>query len=186
MDKPQPETAERSTSKTKSEVIKEAQRIGESLLHSSKNHFEAALIFRSLHLWVGIPMVVLAAVAGAAALSKFDPERLIAGSLSIVVAVLSGVATFLNPNERVSAHMDAGNSYDALLNRVRIFWSIECWQSDSDAVLTDRLRHLSEQKDELNRRCPQIPKLARLRAKRGIERGEAEFAVDKENIEGTR
>jgi hypothetical protein len=174
-------TAEQSPSKTKSEVIKEAQRLAESLLHSSKNHFEAARIFRGLHLWVGIPMVVLSATAGAAALSKFDPDRIIAGVLSIIVAVLSGVATFLNPNERVSAHLNAGNSYDSLLNRVRVFWTIECWQIDSDTVLTDRLRQFVEQKDDLNRKCPQIPRLARRRAKRAIESGDAEFLIDKES-----
>jgi hypothetical protein len=173
-------TAEQSPSKTKSQVIVEAQRLGESLLHSSKNHFEAARIFRSLHLSVGIPMVVIAAVAGAAALAKFDANGLIAGLLSIGVAVLSAVQTFLNPNERVSAHMNTGNSYDALLNKVRIFWTIECWQIGSDEILTESLRHFVNEKDDLNRKAPQLMRLARFFAKRGIEWGDAELIVDKE------
>jgi hypothetical protein len=178
MDNPQPSTAESPTSKTKEEVIKEAKRIEESLLHSSKGHFVAARIWGNLNLWVGVPMVVLSSIAGAAALARFDPERVIAGSLSILVAVLSAVATFLNPNERVAAHQNAGNSYDSLMNRVRIFWAIECWQSDSDQALTERLRHFSEQKDDLNRKCPRIPPWAYRRAKKGIDAGEAKFAVD--------
>jgi hypothetical protein len=123
-------------------------------------------------------MVVLSTIAGAAALAKFDPEHLVAGTLSIIVAALSGVATFLNPNERVSAHLNAGNSYDSLMNRVRIFWSIDCWRDDSDQVLTERLKHFSEQKDDLNRKCPQIPRWAYKGAKKSIEGGEATYAVD--------
>jgi len=126
-------------------------------------------------------MVLLSAIAGASALAKFDPDHVVAGMLSIVVAALSGVATFVNPNERVAAHLNAGNSYDALLSKVRIFWAIECWRDDSDQVLTEKLKYFSEQKDELNRKCPQIPRWAYRRAKKGIEDGEATFRVDVEN-----
>jgi hypothetical protein len=83
--------------------------------------------------------------------------------------------------KRVSAHLNAGNSYDALMNRVRIFWAIDCWRDESEQVLTERLKHFSEQKDELNRKCPQIPKWAYKAGKKGIERGEATHRVDAEN-----
>lgn len=174
----QPSTAERLASKTRDEVIKEAKRIEEALLFSSKGHFSASHSWGNFHLWIGIPMVLLSAIAGAAALSRFDPDHIIAGILSIIVAALSGVATFLNPNEKVSAHLNAGNSYDSLMSQVRIFWAIDCWKGESDQVLTERLKFLSDQKDELNKKCPQIPRWAYQRAKKGIEAGEAKFSVD--------
>ena len=177
----QPTTGERPASQTREEVIKEAKRIEEGLLYSSKGHFCASHFWGNFHLWIGVPMVLLSGIAGAAALSKFDPEHLIAGLLSILVAALSGVATFVNPNERVSAHLNAGNSYDALLNKVRIFWAIDCWRDESDQVLTERLKHFSDQKDELNRKCPQIPNWAYRRGKKGIEAGEAAYKVDGDN-----
>ena len=83
-------TAERPVSKTQEEVVKEAKRIEESLLFSSKGHFAAAHFWGNFHLWIGIPMVLFSAIAGASAFSQFDPEHLIAGSLSIVVAALLG------------------------------------------------------------------------------------------------
>lgn len=174
-------TGERPTSKTNEEVVKEAKRIEEALLYSSKGHFSAAEFWRNFHLWVGIPMVLFSAVAGASALSHFDPDHVVAGVLSILVAALSGVVTFLNPNEKVSAHLNAGNSYDALMNEVRIFWAIDCWGDHSDQVLTERLKLFSTRKDHLNKTSPQIPFFAYESAKRGIEGGEAAYKVDVSN-----
>lgn len=120
MDNQQPTTAERVVSKTKEEIIKEAKRIEEALLCTSKGHFSASHFWGNFHLWIGVPMVLLSAIAGASALSQFDPNHIIAGVLSILVAALSGVITFLNPNEKVSVHMNAGNNYDSLMNNVRL------------------------------------------------------------------
>lgn len=172
-------TAEKSISKTKNEIIKEAQRIEESALYSAKGHFVAANFWSNFHLWIGIPMVLLSAIAGASVLPQFDPKHIIAGGISIIVVALSSVMTFLNPNEKASAHLNAGNNYDSLQNKVRMFWSIDCWKEESEEVLTERLRYFSEQKDRLNQNSPQIPKWAYKRAKKGIEEGEADYKVDK-------
>lgn len=173
-------TAETTISKTKSEIIKESKRIEESLLYSAKGHFAAAHFWNNFHLWVGIPMVLLSAIAGASALAQFDPQHIIAGICSIIVAALSGVITFLNPNEKSNSHVNAGNNYDSLMNKIRMFWSIDCWRDESEQVLTERLKYFSEQKDKLNQSYFQIPRWAYNIGKRGIKSGEADYAVDKE------
>ncbi len=180
MDEQQPTTGERLLSKTKAEVIKEAERIEEGLLYSSKGHFAAANFWGNFHLWIGIPIFLLSAIAGASALSQFDPNHTVAGLLSIIVAALAGIATFLNANEKVSAHVKAGNSYDSLMNIVRIFRAVDCWNDESDQVLTERLKHFSERKDHLNQTSPQIPRWAYRIAKKGIIEGEGIYNVDKE------
>lgn len=172
-------TAERGVSKTKVEIIKEAMRIEESALLSSKGHFNAAALFGKVHISLGLPMVVLAAVAGASAFSRFDKDGTLTGALAIVVVILSSISTFLNPNKRASEHLNAGNKYDALLNKVRIFRTIECWEQSSDQVLSERLKRHSEDKTTLNQNSPQIPWLAYRLAKWGIQKGEAEYMVDK-------
>lgn len=172
-------TDEARPSKTKDEIVKEAKRIEETLLFSAKGHHEAAGFWGNFHLIMGLPIVILSAIAGAAALVTFDNGHYVAGGLSLIVTVLSSVVTFLNPNERVSVHRDAGNNFDSLMNQARIFWAIDCWRTDSEQVLTERLKWLSEQKDDLNRKSPQIPRWAYRKAKKGIEAGEASYAVDK-------
>ncbi len=172
-------TAEQAPSRSKQEVIKEAQRVEEALLYSSKGHFAAAQFWRRLHLWTGIPISITSAIAGASALSDFDASGLIAGVLAIIVAVLTGVVTFLNPNERAAGHFMAANKYDALMNRVRIFWSIDCWNDATDQVLTSQLLDYSAQKDALNQNCAQIPEGAYRLAKKGITNGEGSYSVDR-------
>jgi len=173
-------TAEQPVSRTKEEIIKEANRIEESALYSSKGHFSAASFWGNFHIWLGIPIVILAAIAGASFISKVDNNNVIGGVISLIIAVMSAVVTFLNPNERRSAHFNAGNDYNSLQNKVRIFRTIECWEKESDHVLSERLKDFSDQKDKLNRASPQIPWWAYRKAKKGIEAGEAEYRVDKE------
>jgi hypothetical protein len=172
-------TDEARPSKTKDEIVKEAKRIEEALLFSAKGHFAAAGFWANFHLSFGIPIVVISAIAGGAALATFDVGHVIAGVLSLSVTVLSSVVTFLNPNERGSVHLNAGNNYDALMNQARIFWAIDCWRDDSEQVLTEKLKWLSQQKDDLNRKSPQMPGWAYRKAKKGIEAGQALYAVDK-------
>jgi hypothetical protein len=130
-------------------------------------------------LWLGVPIVIGSGLAGAAAFSQFDDSGTWAGIISVVVVMLSSVATFLNANEKASTHLNSGNHYDALMSAVRRFWSIECWCSDSDSGLLEKLENLSDRRDKLNQSCPQIPKWAYLIAKRGIQAGEAQHSVDK-------
>jgi len=171
--------AEKPLTKAKDEIIKEARRIEEDTLYSSKGHFAASHFWSNFHLWVGIPIVFLSALAGTSALSEVSHKNLIAGILAIIVAVLSGVWTFINPNEKASAHLNSGNNYDALQNKIRIFRTIECWDEESNKVLTEKLKTLTDQKDKLNLSCPQIPHWAYKAGKKGIEAGEADYRVDK-------
>ncbi len=161
----------------KDKIIKEAKRVEEDSLYSSKGHFYAAQFWTNLHLWIGIPATILAAIAGASALSQFDNHQIIAGVLAILVAALSAVSTFVNPNEKATIHHSAGNRYNSLKNRARIFSEIDM-DIESDESLLAKLKTLSAERDELNEKSPQIPKWAFRRARQGIEDGEAQYKVD--------
>src|SRR5688572_2012804 len=129
-------TAEREPSRAHEEIIKEAKRIGEDCLYSCKSQFAAAQFWSWFHLVTGLAAAVLAAVAAFAVVN--DRETLAGGS-ALVASALSAVITFINANERAGSHQRSGNEYDALLNRVRIFWTIECWGGNSDNALTEKL-----------------------------------------------
>jgi len=161
----------------KEKIIKEAKRIEEDSLYSSKGHFYAAQFWTNLHLWIGVPATIMAAIAGASALSQFDNHQIIAGVLAILVAALSAVSTFINPNEKAAIHHGAGNRYNSLKNRVRIFSEVDV-EMESDESLLAKFRTLSAQRDELNEKSPQIPKWAFRKAREGIEDGEAQYNVD--------
>lgn len=170
----------------KVKIIKEVKRIEEDSLYSAKGHFVAANFWTNFHLWIGVPTAILAAIAGASALSQFENHNIIAGILAIIVTALTAVTTFLNPNEKVNSHLNAGNKYNSLRNKARIFFEIDTYGDDSNHNFIKQLKDLANQRDDLNQNSPQIPKWAFERARKGIEVGEANYKVDKnEKIEFT-
>lgn len=172
-------TQEEISSKTKSAIIDEAKRIEENCQYTAKGHFEAAQFWSKFHLWIGIPSFVLAGISGAFAFAQFLYSNVLSGSLSLIVVVLTSITTFLNPKDRANYHLNAGNNYDSLLTKVRIFWTIDCKGEDSDSVLAAKLKDFSDERDKLNRECIQVPKGAYKKAKEGIEAGETTYKVDK-------
>jgi hypothetical protein len=132
-------TQETGVSKSKNAIIEEAHRIEENCSLTAKAHFEAASLWGGCDLSIGVVMALLAAVAGALALAQFQPQglfNLIIGIMSIVVAVLASVSAVLRPNEKALTHHQAGTNYDSLLTRTRMFRSIECWQVESEEILS--------------------------------------------------
>ena len=163
----------------KEKIRKEAERIVEDSLYSAKGHFEAASKWRKMHLWLGLPAAVLAALSGVSALTQFDYHNILAAFLAILVTALTSVITFLNPNEKASSHQDAGNKYNSLRNKVRIFHEIDCRGKSSAEELTERLKEFANLRDELNQNSPQIPREAYEKARKGIKEGEADYEIDK-------
>jgi len=162
-------------SELKTQCRTEAMRIEEDALHSSKSHFEASACWGRVHLAMGIPTAITAAIAGVSAL-KAHPT--VAAVLALVVAALSALATFLNPSGRANSHLNAGNQFLSLRNRTRVFREIEVSSARDEKELKAEIIQLSARRDELNVGSPQVPGWAHGRAKRGIEAGEATHAVD--------
>ena len=161
----------------KEKIIKESKRIEEDALYSSKGHFYASECWTNINFWVGSISAILAAIAGASALSQFDYHNIVAGCLSIIVSCLTAIMTFISPNEKATAHRNAGNKYNALKNDVRIFYDIEINEL-SDQKIVNSLKKLNNRKDKLNAKSSQIPKWAFEKARKGIEDGEARYRVD--------
>lgn len=158
------------------EYRREAARIEEDSLHSSKGHYNASARWQDVHLWIGIPNAILAAIAGVSAFKGCD---LLAGALALSVAAITAVSTFLNPGDRSAAHTRCGGEYHSLRNRARIFINIVSKQCDSRDEISSKFEELAFKRDELNATSPQIPRWAFEKAKAGIDAGEAEYRGDR-------
>ena len=161
----------------KEKIINEAKRIEEDSLYSAKGHFYAGQCWVSVNLNLGVATAILSAIAGASALSQFDYHNVVAGGLSIIVAGLTAVITFINPDEKSFIHRKAGNRYNALRNDTRIFYDIELEEVD-DKKAIEGLKKLNDRRSKLNSESHQIPKWAFEKARRGIEEGEAKYKID--------
>lgn len=155
---------------------REAKRIEEDCTYSAKGHYEAARIWERWNLRLGIPAALLGAGAGA---SGFSNLPMLAGALAVFSGALTAILTFLKPNERASAHHQAGARYNSLKNRARFFREIDLCSGARPQAFTKTLRRLSEQRNELNEVSPGVPRPAFESARRGIEAGEAEYKADR-------
>lgn len=156
---------------------REAERLEEDALYSSKGHFNAEDTWVRRNYWLGVPATVLGAVAGAT-LIKSQPEW--ATAFTLLASLLTGLMTFLKPNERAALHRAAAGQFLALRNEARFFREIELLRSDRLDDLPERLKTLSAARNELNLKSPSIPRRAFVAARKGIEEGEATHKVDKE------
>lgn len=159
-------------------LSREAKRLEEDATYSSKGHFNAEDTWVRRNYWLGVPATVLAALAGAT-LFKSHPE--LASLCALAASLLTGLMTFLKPNERAAMHRAAGGQFLALRNNARFFREIELLQTDRLNELPDRLKALSAMRNELNEKSPSIPRRAFVAARKGIEEGEATHTVDQGN-----
>ncbi|SDA23411.1 hypothetical protein SAMN05216315_12057 [Nitrosospira sp. Nsp18] len=155
----------------------ELKRIEEDCIHSGKSHFNASDRWTTYHYWLGVPSVVLSALAGTAFLRDYGN---IAGIMSVIVGILTSLMTFLKPSERASIHKGSGGQYLALRNDARVFREIRLTCVCDEQAAIDGMDEFTKRRNELNQASPQFSKKDFLRARDGIDKGEATHRVDKE------
>ena len=162
---------------TREEIIKEAKRVEEDSLYSSKGHFYAAQFWSRFHLFIGTFTSVMVAASGVFVLYQFDFYRIYVGGLAVLTSAISAISTFTSPSQRATEHRSAGNRYNSLRNRARFFSGIEAGSEEYEKSL-EKLRCLCIERDDLNSRSLQIPRWAFNRARKGVEEGEAKYEID--------
>ncbi len=154
---------------------RELERLEEDCTLSGKAHFNASDRWGRYHFWLGIPAVVLSAVAGAAFL-KTLPE--IASALSTAAAVLTGIITFVKPSEKSAAHKTWGDQYLSLRNNARILRELGLDQLADEKTALDQLAAMSAKRDELNQGAAQFSRQDFEKARAGVDQGESTHVVD--------
>lgn len=154
----------------------EASRIEEDTQHSAKSHFNAGETWSRRHYWLGIPATLAAASAGAALVKDYP---IAAQLLAMAATILSGMMTFLKPNEKATQHKTVGNQYLALRNDARIFREIELLDEIDGDTASEKLKKLAQRRNELNSTAPPIHRAAFEQTRKGIADGEADYKIDK-------
>lgn len=162
----------------KATIRAELTRIEEDCIHSGKAHFNAGVRWSSYHFWLGLPSVILSALAGAA-FFKDQPE--IAGAMASVVTILTALMTFLKPSERASSHKSSGDQYLTLRNDARVLRTIKLDVACDDAAAVANLDEITKRRNELNQASAQVSRKDFERARQGIEEGEAQHVADRDN-----
>lgn len=156
-------------------MVKETSRIEEDSWYSAKSHFNAASLWSKLHYWLGVPATICTAAAGAAFIKDW---AIAAQLLSALATILTGLVTFLKPNEKSTQHKAVADQYLTLKNDARVFREIELLEAEDNRSATGPVKALSKRRNELNSTAPVIPRWAFNATRKGIAAGEATYAVD--------
>jgi hypothetical protein len=99
----------------------ETEQLRNKSLTAAERHYAAETPWYHANYWFGIPAIMLAGVAGAAAFAKLDPTGIVSGVISTVVAVLSGLMTFLDPSKKADTHHRFAKAYERLYHETGFF-----------------------------------------------------------------
>jgi hypothetical protein len=159
-------------------IIEECYRIEEDALYSSKSHYNASSCWERRNLYIGIPTTILAALAGVSALQDYVWVTV---AISILVAVLSALNTFLNPSEKNNQHRVSASAYNALKNNVRLFREIDLLKENFPTEeMAEQLKVYSDVRNQLNSSSPNIPAWAYKKTQEDINNNYASYRIDRE------
>ena len=167
----------------KEQISNEGKRIEVDSLWSAKGHFHTARLWNYTYYFLGGIIAILSAISGGTAFSDSEvmniDHSILAGGIAFLVTALTGIMTFLNPSKASEKHLFSGNSYNALKNKARIFYTIEIPDSSELESLKEKLNQLDDQRNNLNLDSPPIPNWAYKKAKESIEiNKEHDYGID--------
>lgn len=122
-------------------------------------HYDVATHLDRRNYQLGIPVVVLSAIVGTSVFASvsLDPSlyaKIGVGLISILVAVLGSLQTFLRLAERAEKHREAGARFGALLKEIEQHQAVQIPDDELTGWCTDfRVRW-----DRLSAESPTIPR----------------------------
>ena len=142
-------------------------------------HYEAASWTARWHFRFGVPSIILSSLVGsvvfADSLASSQPfAKYVAGSLSLVVAFLAAVQTFLRLSERSEAHRQAAGKYASLQRELA---QLRAFLPEDREELLRQTNALRERWAALTSESPTVPHRVWRRVRREVHR-----ATDTSNV----
>jgi len=128
--------------------------------HAEKSqncHYDAGLFYERFFLALGIPVIVLSALTGGSEiLGKIGPD--VGGVISLCIAVIAGLQTFLKFSQRSERHRVAGARYGGIKRSLE---EAKITLTDSSEGAKTELHVIKKKLDSLASECPSLPKRIR-------------------------
>ena len=131
------------------------QRVRESQF----SHYSAARYYSKLHYFLGIPVVILSGIVGTSIFASIGQQAdrtstILIGLISLLIAVLGALQTFLRFSERAEKHRIAGARYGEIRREIE---QVQALPLNSNENLKQFLDGLRERMDGLASEAPQLP-----------------------------
>ena len=156
-------------------VKDELRRLEGLCLIAAERHYAAETPWYHLNYWLGIPSMMISAITGASAFSKFENHEWVTAGIALIAAGLAALLTFLDPFKRASVHHTTGRGFEALYHAagrlVRLETPAETARVDA---LEKKLAELTLKFDELLQSSPALPGRAYAIAEKKLISGNGE------------
>lgn len=160
------------------ELIKEAKRIEEDILYSSKARFAMSNFWYYIHGAFGIIIIAGSILFGALSFANLNLPIDI-NILSLVIIVISMLQIFFNPFEQSRINKNLGDEYNQLKQEIRLFYKVEIYNNDEKSNI-EKIKSYTHCKNEIDYQSSPIIGHFYNKAKSSIEeKREHEHKVDK-------
>lgn len=122
-------------------------------LNVKKAHYDAGRYYERLFLTFGVPVIVLSAFTGGTEVFGIIDQK-IGGVISLCIAVLAGLQTFLKFSQRSERHRIAGARYSSI---VRSLEEAKVKLAKSDKNSKTIIHEIKKKMDSFASECPEIP-----------------------------
>jgi len=116
-------------------------------------HYEAGLFYERLFLALGIPVIVLSALTGGSEILGTIGQH-VGGVISLCIAVIAGLQTFLKFSQRSERHRVAGARYGGMKRSLE---EAKITLSESGEGAKAEIHEIKKQLDALANECPELP-----------------------------
>jgi hypothetical protein len=135
----------------------EALHLQKAALWAAERHYAAETPWYSVVPLLTVPTAILSAIGGAAAFSRLNHSEVVAGTIAIIVAVLTAISTRLNPESRAAIHHRTAKAYEALYHEAGFFYRVESLSpSFTREKLEEKLQSISTKLNAVNESAPGI------------------------------
>lgn len=154
----------------------EFRRLEESAMYSAQCQFEETKRWRALHLLLGVPATLLAAIAGTTALVE-STGRTAAGILALISSGLGAVLTTVNAPQRTAQASASANAFLEIQTAARQHREIDLDQWTLEQA-RQTLATLTVRRDEQNATAEVPGRRAYRKAQANLRAGTQRYAVD--------
>jgi len=121
---------------------------------AQQGHYAAGLFYERFFLYLGIPVIVLSVIVGGSQVLDIISKQ-IGGIISLCIAVLAGLQTFLKLSQRSEQHRSAGAHYGRIKRTLEeTLFTLAGDNGDTKS----KVHKIKIQLDSLAQECPEIPR----------------------------
>lgn len=167
-------------------IEKNALRLKEDCLNSSKNNFYYAAKLNKWRYMLGLISTVAAGLIVFSVSANVGPTNLIIPTCSVIALLSSAIVTSWNPGKNSELHQRIGNEYAALQRRTQQFIDVDIPdKSVQEEKLREILDKLNDEQKVLYKAYSQVvlPEWVHKEVKKKLDSGEALYEF--ENDSGT-